>query len=96
MSVYDEYYIIVLHEWYIFLPVYVQWGMFYFFIHHFCMTYELNSSIFKERMWKRCYIYKGTYQNPNFLTCDFSAISAWIFMQPAQSEALWKDLSNDT
>ena len=34
-------------------------------------------------------------RKPQYLTCDFSAISAWIFMQPKQVEAQLKDLSND-
>ena len=53
------------------------------------MIYELNISIFKERMWKKAVICKARYLAYNFL-----ASSAW-FMHQKQAEALKEDLSND-
>ena len=42
-------------------------------------------------------MYRGTpeYKKARYLTCIFSAISVWIFMQHEQAEVLFKDLSND-
>ena len=47
------------------------------------MIYELNKPRFKERMWKKAVKKHGhqLIQKSQSLTYDFSAISAWIFIQ---------------
>ena len=54
--------------------------------------------LFKTKCKKDCHIHTCTIEHIKleYLTCNISAISSWIFMQQKGTEVLSKDLSSDT